>query len=312
MATMRALRAHSRGGPQVLVYEEAPRPCAVSGEVLVEVHGAAITFDELTWDETWTRDGIERTPTIPSHEFSGVVAELGHGTVGVTPGEEVYGMVPFDRDGAAAEFVSTPASQVARKPVNLSHVEAAALPLPALTASQALVDHASLVAGERVLVHGGAGGVGGYAMQLAASLGAEVTATSVGKVEYVKSLGAHRVVDVSSEDFDAGDPEFDIVIDTVGGQLLDRSYSFLRKGGRLVTLQSPPDRARAERCGVDAMFFVVTADSDELSRIARLADSGSLRATIAQTFPLADGAAATASRGKGNRAPGKTVLLVAD
>jgi hypothetical protein len=146
---MRALRAHSRGGPEVLVYEEAPRPCAVNGEVLVEVHAAAITFDELTWDETWTRDGIEHTPTILSHEFSGVVAELGHGAVGVTQGEEVYGMVPFDRDGAAAEFVSTPASQVARKPVNLSHVEAAALPLLALTAWQALVDHASLVAGAR-------------------------------------------------------------------------------------------------------------------------------------------------------------------
>ncbi len=309
---MQALRAHSRGGPEVLVYEQACRPSAGHGEVLVEVHAAAITFDELTWDETWTRDGIDRTPTIPSHEFSGVVAELGSGAVGMAVGEEVYGMAPFDRDGAAAEFVSTPSSQVARKPASLSHVQSAALPLPALTAWQALVDRAELVAGERVLIHGGAGGVGGYAIQLAATLGAEVTATSVGRAEYVKSLGAQRVVDVHAENFDTEAGAFDIVIDTVGGPVLDRSYAVLRRGGRLVTLQAPPDRAKAEQFGVNAMFFIVAADSGELSRIATLADSGSLQVTIAQTFPLADGAAAFASRSRGNRAPGKTVLVVRD
>src|SRR5712672_1523193 len=156
---MHALRAHTRGGPEVLIYEQAPTPRPADDEVLIEVHAAAITFDELTWNETWTRLGVARTPIIPSHEFSGVITDVGSTVSGLTSGQEVYGLIPFDRDGAAAEYVSVPATHVAGKPARLSHIEAAALPLPALTARQALFEHAHLTAGERVLVHGGAGGV---------------------------------------------------------------------------------------------------------------------------------------------------------
>jgi NADPH:quinone reductase-like Zn-dependent oxidoreductase len=307
---MHALRAHTRGGTEVLVYEQAPMPTVGDEDVLVEVHAAAITFAELTWEETWTRDGVDRTPTIPSHEFSGVVAGVGSGVTGWTIGDQIYGLIPFERDGAAAELTTAPASGMARKPASLSHVEAAALPLAALTAWQALVDHAKVTAGERVLIHGGAGGVGGYATQMAVALGAHATATSVGAVEYVKSLGAERVIDVRSEEFDTQTGVFDVVIDTVGGQTLHRSFAVLRKGGRLVTLQAPPDQQMASRFDVDAMFFIVTADGEELAKLARLADSGSLRVTVAETFPLAQGRAAYASGALPNRVPGKTVLTV--
>jgi NADPH:quinone reductase-like Zn-dependent oxidoreductase len=297
---MHALRAHTRGGPEVLVYEQAPTPTPGDTEVLVEVHAAAITFDELSWAETWSRDGKDRTPIIPSHEFSGVIAQTD---------DEVYGMVPFDRDGAAAEYVVVPASQIAPKPVSLSHVEAAALPLPALTAKQAL-DRAAVTAGQRVLVHGAAGAVGGYATQLAAALGAQVTATTVSHIDYVRDLGADTVIDVRTEAFDAESGCYDVVIDTVGGQTLDRSYAVLRRGGRLVTLQMPPDQAMADQYGVTAIFFVVATNSQELGELAHLVDGRGLRVTVAKTFPLADGRAAYASRSAPNRKPGKTVLTV--
>jgi NADPH:quinone reductase-like Zn-dependent oxidoreductase len=310
MGTMHALRAHTRGGPDVLVYEHAPTPIPQDGEVLIEVHAAAITFAELTWEETWTRNGIDRTPTIPSHEFSGVVTELGDRALGVTVGQEVYGLIPFDHNGAAAEYVSAPTSTLAAKPASLSHVEAAALPLAALTAWQALVDHAKIRSGERVLIHGGAGGVGGYATQIAAARGARTTVTSRGQVDYVKSLGAQTVIDARSDDFDTEPGVFDVVIDTVGGQTLARSFRVLRRGGRLITLQEPPDQDKAAQYGIDATFFIVTADRDGLTQLAGLVDSGSLRVTVAKCFPLADGAAAYASATSPNRVPGKTVLTV--
>jgi len=157
--TMMALRAHARGGPEQLVYEAAPVPVPGPGEALAAVHAAAITFAELSWDESWTtRDGRDRTPVIPSHEVSGTVAALGPGADGVTVGEEVYGLIDFDRDGAAAEYVTVPAAHLAARPRSVSDEEAATLPLAALTAWQALVDHAAVKPGERVLVQGGAGG----------------------------------------------------------------------------------------------------------------------------------------------------------
>jgi alcohol dehydrogenase-like protein len=145
MGTMMALRAHARGGPEQLVYEQAPEPSAGPGEVLIAVHAAAITFAELTWDLEWTtRDGKDRTPVIPSHEMSGIVAGLGAGVAGLAAGDEVIGLIDFDRDGAAAEYVVMPGVNLAAMPQSLSHVAAATLPLAALTAWQALADHAAL------------------------------------------------------------------------------------------------------------------------------------------------------------------------
>jgi NADPH:quinone reductase-like Zn-dependent oxidoreductase len=225
-------------------------------------------------------------------------------------GAEVYGLVDFDRNGAAAEFVTVPASALAAKPATATHVESAALPLAALTAWQALVDHARVQPGERVLVHGGAGGVGVYGVQFAAALGAYVIATDLPANEaFVRSLGADEFLDYTARRFDDELSDLDVVLDAVGGETLSRSYKVLRRGGRLVTLAAPPDPAEAQRHGVEATFFVVRPDHDQLARIAGLVDDGSLRPVVAGIFPLKEGRAAFESI-DGPRRPGKTVLVV--
>lgn len=314
MTPMMALRAHARGGPEQLVYEPAPAPEPGLGEALVAVHAAAITFAELTWDLSWTtRDGRDRTPVIPAHEMSGVVAALGPGADidDIAVGAGVYGLIQFDRDGAAADYVAVPAGELAAKPRSVSHAEAATLPLAALTAWQALVDHAAVEPGERVLVHGGAGGVGVYAVQLAAILGADVTATGrEGQADFVRKLGA-SAFRVTGEGVrpDLGPRAFDVVIDTVGGAVLDASYDSVRPGGRLVTLGAPPSADRAAALGIHAMFFVVTPDVAELGRLAGLVDDGRLAPVVSQTFGLSEGRRAFESAGR-PRPPGKTVLIV--
>jgi NADPH:quinone reductase-like Zn-dependent oxidoreductase len=220
----------------------------------------------------------------------------------------VIGLIDFDRDGAAAEYVAMPATAVAAKPRSLSHVAAATLPLAALAAWQALAAHAALQPGERVLVQGGAGGVGIYAVQLAAYLGGHVTATGrSADAGFVQDLGADRFISIETEQ--PAPAAFDVVIDTVGGAVLDGSYALLRDGGRLVTLGGPPDQDRARQREIRAMFFVVEPDARELARLAELASAGKLRTVISQTFPLADGRQAFES-GAGPRRPGKIVLVV--
>ncbi len=312
---MMALRAHARGGPEQLVYEQAPTPRPGPGEALVEVHAAAITFAELTWDQTWTtRDGRDRTPTIPSHEVSGTVVGLGPEADGVAVREEVYGLIDFDRDGAAAQYVTLPAAHLAARRRTVSHVDSATLPLAALTAWQALVDHAGLKPGERVLVQGGAGGVGSYAVQLAASLGGAVTATGrAAQRDFVLGLGAGTFLASDSADGDAAattsEGGFDVVIDTVGGAVLEASYGMTRRGGRLVTLSAPPDADKAAALGLRAVFFIVTPDAAELEQLAELVDDGRLRPVLSQTFPLRDGRDAFESATVPHP-PGKTVLIV--
>jgi NADPH:quinone reductase-like Zn-dependent oxidoreductase len=308
---MMALRAHARGGPERLVYEEAPAPGPGPGEALVAVHAAAITFAELTWDLSWTTgDGRDRTPVIPAHEVSGTVAGLADGASGVAVGDEVYGLIDFDRDGAAAEFTTVPAAGLAAKPRTASHAEAATLPLAALTAWQALADYAALEPGERVLVHGGAGGVGAFAVQLAVIFGGRVTATGRdGEAGFVRDLGAEAFISSGEGPGGTVPGGFDVVIDTVGGAVLDASYQLMRAGGRLVTLNAPPSAERAREAGVHAMFFVVTPDPGELAQLAKLVDEGRLRPVVSQAFPLRDGRLAYESAGR-PRPPGKTVLIV--
>lgn len=308
-----ALRGHTRGGPEVLVYESAPRPTPGNGEVLIAVHAAAITFAELTWPETWASDGVDRTPVIPSHEFSGVVAEVGDGVTGLSAGDEVYGLVPFDRDGAAAEYVSVPATSVGARPRTVSHVVAAAAVLPALTAWQALVDHAAVQPGQRVLVHGGAGGVGSFVTQLATARGARVTCTvHAPDAGYVLALGAERVINIDQESLDAEKGVFDVVIDAVGRDVPEGLFAALRRGGCLITLQEPPSEEMADKYGVTALFFIVTAERDGLTRLADMIDTGKLKVGVAATFPLAEGRAAYESGAFRRPRPGKTVLVVRD
>lgn len=293
MNTMRAVRAHRRGGPEQLVYEVAPRPEPAPGEALVAVHAASITSGELTWDATWTDSmepgGRDRTPIIPAHEMSGVVAALGPGGARAQVGDEVYGLIPFVRDGAAAEFVTVPADVLAAKPATIDHDAAAAVPLAALTAWQALVDHASLRAGQHVLIHGAAGGVGSFAVQMAAGLNARVTATAGRRDrEFVAKLGAHQVVDHAHERFEDHVDGVDVVLDMVGGETQDRSWSVLRPGGVLVSVAGPPDAQEAAAHGVRGVFFIVEPNRDQLQTIAQLIETGRLAPAVDRVVSLAD------------------------
>ena len=308
--SMMALRAHARGGPEQLVYESAARPSPGPGEALVRVHAAAITFAELGWDETWTRkDGSDRTPIIPGHEVSGVVEQAGPGCA-FAVGDEVYGLIDFDRDGAAAQYVTVPGDALARKPAGATHEQAAAMALSALTAWQALVDQAALEPGEKVLIVGAPGGVGVYAVQLARARGAEVTATGreSGR-ELVTRLGAQRFQDYTAGPLDPAEAGFDVVLDAAGAGDDESYYRALRPGGRMILLAGPPDAERAEQYGVRATFFVVTPDGAELAALAALVDKGELEPVVGQRYPLAEGRTAFES-GSRPRPPGKTVLLV--
>jgi NADPH:quinone reductase-like Zn-dependent oxidoreductase len=308
---MMALRAHLRGGPETLVYETAAKPAASAGQVLVEVDVAAITFTELDWDETWTRNGQSRLPIIPSHEFAGRVSEVGPDVDGWRVGDHVFGLVPFDIDGAAAEFLSIDGAILASSPRDVGIAEVAATPLSALTAWQALFDHGVLTTGQRVLIHGGAGGVGVFAVQLAHHFGAEVTVTARGAdIELVRQLGADHVIDFETTSFDENQGSFDIVIDPIGGDTLERSFAVVRPGGKLITLNAPPSQERAAEYGIDALFFVVTPNPSQLAQIAGLLHTGELRSIVAAIFPLSDGRRAYESGGVHGRPPGKTVLLI--
>jgi NADPH:quinone reductase-like Zn-dependent oxidoreductase len=225
----------------------------------------------------------------------------------------VYGLDPFDRDGAAAEYVGVPATSEAARPRTASHVVAAAAVLPALTAWEALTEHAAVQPGQRVLVHGGAGGVGSFLTQLATALGASVTCTvHAPDVGYAHSLGAERVINTDQESLDAETGVFDVVIDAVGRDVPEALFAALRRGGRLITLQEPPSEELADKYGVTALFFIVTVGRNGLARIARMIDADALKVSVAATFPLAEGRAAYKSGAVRRLRPGKTVLVVRD
>lgn len=311
--TMRAARLHARGGPEQVVYETAPRPRPGPGEALVRVHAAAITPTELRWETTWTReDGSERRPVVPAHEMSGVVAYLAEAPGEIAVGDEVYALTDFYRDGAAAEFAVVRAADLAPKPRTIGHVEAAALPLAALTAWQALFDHARLASGQRVLIQGAAGGVGGFAVQLAKSRRAHVVGTALtGDVDYVRELGADEVIDSATTRFEDVLKEVDVVFDTVGHDLLDRSFEVVRPGGTLVSVASPPDPAKAEARGIRGVWFIVERNPSELIELGRLVDSGEVRPVVDAVFPLSQARQAF-EHGLNSHTRGKIVLRVRD
>ncbi|WP_441725593.1 NADP-dependent oxidoreductase [Glaciibacter sp. 2TAF33] len=307
-----ALRAHERGGPEQLVYEEAPRPVPGRGEVSVAVTAAAITFAELTWPETWEAGGVDRRPVIPSHEFAGTVSEVGPGVTDLAVGDSVFGLVPFDRDGAAAEYVVVPAECVSRKGPLISDVAAAAAVLPALTAWEALNDQMNLAAGQRILIRGGTGAVGAFLTQFAHTLGADVTVTvtSPSAEPRARSLGADHVIVTRPDSGERDQQAFDAAIDAVGADVPEWMYSSVRPGGRLVLLQEPPNEVLADKYGVNANFFVVHTRRDRLEELAALIAAGQVEVAIAQTFPLSEGRAAYERGAAPKPRPGKTVLLV--
>ncbi|MEU6313391.1 NADP-dependent oxidoreductase [Streptomyces sp. NPDC047014] len=306
---MRAIVVNEWGGPENLVEREIDRPEPGLGEVLVRVHAAGVNPVDwktrasgalITWGET----------PIVGWDVSGTVEAVGPGVTLWAPGDEVYGMPHFPRQaGAYAEYVVAPARHFARKPASLDHVQAAALPLAALTAWQALVDTAGVTAGQRVLVHAAAGGVGHLAVQIAKARGAYVIGTaSAAKHEVLRELGADELIDYRSADFAEAVADVDVVLDALGGDTAERSLKVLRPGGHLVSLPGP-DSVPSGVDAVHASWVLVEPDPKGLEAIAELADKGLLKPLVETVLPLAEAARAH-EIGEQGRTTGKIVLTV--
>ncbi|MFK4148891.1 NADP-dependent oxidoreductase [Streptomyces sp. NPDC004065] len=304
---MRAITVRDReAGINGLSLEDLPHPHASENDVIVRVHAAGFTRGELDWPATWTdRAGRDRTPSVPGHEVSGVVTELGYGTTGLTVGQRVFGLTDWTRDGSLAEYVAVEARNLAPLPADVDHPTAAALPISGLTAWQGLFDHGRLVTGQSVLIHGAAGGVGSIAVQLAREAGARVVGTGrSADRETVLGLGAHAFLDLEGDRLeDAG--QVDVVFDVIGGDVLARSAALVRAGGTLVTIAHPPtvrpDDGRA-------VFFVVEPDRVRLADLARRVREGRLEVRVGSVRPLAEAADALAP---GRRVSGRAIIRVA-
>ena len=280
--------------------EQVPTPAPGPGEALVRVHAAALTRDELEWP-------VDRLPAIPSYEVSGVVTALAPDVDGVNAGDEVFGMTAFDRDGVAADYAAISAELLVPKPRTLSHAEAAAVPLAALSAWQGLFDHGRLTKGERVLIHGPTGGVGQFATQLASRQGAHVIATtSTAGIARAREFGADVVIDHTAGPWDADIEPVDLVFDTAGGERLARSPGVLREGGRLVSVAEEPPQA----AGVSSVYFTVEPNRRQLTEIAVLLDGGWPPPAIDSLYTLEDATPAFERSMAANKR-GKVVLEVA-
>ncbi|OBA59408.1 NADPH:quinone reductase [Mycobacterium sp. 1100029.7] len=297
-------RAAGRAG---LALADMPYPHVIENDVIVRVHAAGITPGELDWPTTWTdRAGRDRTPSIPGYEVSGVVAELGYGTTGLTVGQRVFGITGWARNGSLAEYVAVEARNLAPLSAHIDHTVAAATALSGLTAWQGLFEHAQLVAGQTVLVHGAAGAVGSLAVQLAREAGARVIgAGRTAHRDTVLNLGADTFVNLQS-DWLGGIGHVDVVFDVIGGETLRRSAELVRPGGALVTVAEPP---QVQPRGGRAIFFVVEPDRNGLVALERRLRDGRLRPNIGAVCSLAEAPSAfdPARRGRG-----KTVVAVTE
>ena len=320
MSTMRAVIMDAPGGPDVLRLAEVPRAISTAAEFLVKVHAAGVNpIDAKTRAGRGTSAAIGSWPAILGCDVSGVVLSTPYEAHPIKVGDEVYGMIPVPRGpGAYAEFAAVPALSIAKKPKALSHVEAAAVPLAALTAWGAVVDVGRAREGQRVLVHGGAGGVGHFAIQFASFFGAHVVATgSTRNLEWLRELGANEVIDHTQVRFEDDLDPVDTVIDLIGNTGDDvgtRSLQVLKPGGLIVNVPTgtwPTLVEDATAAGVRASGFRVSPDGTTLAVISRLIDSGDIRVFVDQVFDLADAPAAHTAVETGHTR-GKIVLRVAD
>jgi len=308
---MKAVRIHRYGDIDTLSYEDAPLPEPGPADVRIRVHAAAVNPVDWKIRAGYLAAMIPyQMPLTIGWDVSGVVDQIGAEVTGVSVGDAVYSRPDIMRNGTYAEYAVVRASEVAAKPQSLSHHEAAAVPLAGLTAWQALFNHAQLKAGERVLIHAGAGGVGSFAIQFAKWAGAHViTTASASNAELVRDLGADEFVDYRSQRFESVLDKVDVVLDTIGGDTQLRSIALLRQGGRLFSVVATPDGAALTSAGATGGMLMVQPSSDDLARIAELIDAGSVRVIIDSVFPLSQVRAAHAKSQTG-RARGKIVLEV--
>jgi NADPH:quinone reductase-like Zn-dependent oxidoreductase len=283
---MKAARVHKFGPPSAITLENLPIPAPGPGELLVRVHAAGVG----PWDG-WVRAGKsvlpQPLPLTLGSDFSGVVAAVGAGVAQLAPGDGVYGVTNSRFTGAYAEYAVAAAGMVARKPTSLTHIDAASVPVIAVTAWQALFEEARLARGAHVLIHGAAGNVGAYAVQLAHAAGLHVSATAFARdIAFVRSLGADVVIDAKSQRFEDEVAIVDAVVDCVGGEMQQRSFNVVKSGGHLVSAVSVPDQNMAAARGVIARFFLVKVTTEALNRIAALIDEDRLRTNVTTVLPL--------------------------
>jgi NADPH:quinone reductase-like Zn-dependent oxidoreductase len=309
---MKVVQIHKFGGAEQLRYEDARMPVAKAGEILVRVYAAAVN----PVDAKLAKDGLHGfvtvdLPWIPGGDFSGVVTTLGAGIRDLKIGEAVFGSRPTGTQGTSAEFIAVPASTVAAKPKLLTHVEAASVPIGAQTAWQGLFDHGQLKRGQTVLIHGGSGGVGTFAVQLAHWKGAHVLATgSADNLDYINALGADKTIDYNQTRFETVARDVDLVLDLIGGDTQQRSFAVLKRGGRLVSTVAPPAEDEAAKREVFAMQMHMQASGTQLAQIAGLLDSGEIRTCVTKTYPLEKAADAWREIANGHTR-GKIVLEIA-
>jgi NADPH:quinone reductase-like Zn-dependent oxidoreductase len=305
---MKAMLLTGHGGPEMLRYGDAPDPTAGPGEILVDVHAASVNAAD--YKTRLGGHGTLRFPHILGRDFSGVVAARADGVSDFAVGDTVFGVLDAGIEGAYAEKLAIKAAIVARKPDRLSHLQAAAMALIGITAIWAVEDTARLQSGETILIQGGAGGVAGFAIQLAKHLGAHViTTTSAANADYVRSLGADRVIDYNAEDFTKVVSGCDVVFDTVGGDVQARSYSVLKSGGRLVWVAPGPAGFRPPRSDVRVLRPAVARDRAHLDRIVALLEASAVSPPPIAQYALVD--AADAHRvSEARHLRGKLVLAV--
>lgn len=309
-ATMHAVRYHEQGPPAVLKFEEAPLPAPEQGELLVRVVAAGVNpVDAKVRSGMFGKGGP--LPAIPGYDVSGVIERVGAGVTRFKAGDEVFAYLSLQRGGGYAEYAIVKEGEAAPKPRSLKHDHAAAVPLAALTAWQALMGAADLDAGQSVLIHGGSGGVGSFAVQIARARGAKVYATaSTANQKLLKDLGVDVPIDYTTQKFEDIVKEVDVVLDSVGGETRDRSFGVLKKNGILVSIVGMPDKARAEEAGVRATGILVKPNASELELIGSMIDNGMIKPEVSSVMPLEEARSAHEQIETGHTR-GKIVLRVA-
>lgn len=287
---MKAVRIHQYGGPEVLTYEDAPMPMVGDKDVLIRVHAASVNPVDWKIREGYLQGFLNHPlPLILGLDVSGVVQQVGSAVTEFQPGDEVFSRPDIARDGTCAEYVAVDADLVAFKPRSIDHVHAAAVPLAAMTAWQSLFDAASLAEGQRVLIHAAAGGVGSFAVQLAKWKGAYVIGTASDRnLDLIKSLGVDEAIDYRTTPFETVVEDVDVVYDTVGGKVQQKSWQVLKSGGILVGIVNQPDEAIAAQHNARAAYVFLQPNAAQLTEIANLIDAGVVRAIVENVFPLSE------------------------
>jgi NADPH:quinone reductase-like Zn-dependent oxidoreductase len=311
--TMKAIVIHQYGGPEVLKYEDVPRPEPKEDQILVRVIAAGVNpVDAMIRSGMFAKDEKDVFPIIPGADIAGIVEKVGSKITKFKAGDPVFAYVSLEGGGGYAEYTLATDHDTAAKPKSLPYVEAAAVPIVALTAWQALIDAAKLSAGQTVLIHGGSGGVGSFAIQIAKARGAKVIATaSTANQDLLKQLGGDVAIDYTKQKFEDVAKDVDVVLDSVGKDTLARSYGVVKKGGVVVSIVARPDKAELDKHGIRGAVLSVEPNADELAEIGKLIDQKKIKAIVSQTFPLSEAAKAQEQVATGHTR-GKIVLKVTD